>query len=186
LLPQAIGGREGVVRVWHMTNGFEQTLEGHQGTVWCLAQGGAYLFSAGDDMGIKTWQFSEQPAGFAPVVELKGHTAPIQVMKTAVATLISADRNGTVCLWDLASGTLTGQIATEHTNLLMALWVEESHLYTAALDGHVKVWSAAGELLHDQLVTNQNGQPSGVTAIAVVNEPESAPGKEAEQVRHMK
>jgi hypothetical protein len=30
-------------------------------------------------MGIKTWQFTEQPAGFAPVVELKGHTAPIQV-----------------------------------------------------------------------------------------------------------
>ena len=115
---QAVGGRQGVVRVWHMGNGFEQALEGHQGTIWCLAQGGTYLFSGGvcclsfickmasnlliarghgspikaspvvasnaddppgDDMGIKTWQFNEQPAGFAPVVELKGHTAPIQV-----------------------------------------------------------------------------------------------------------
>jgi WD40 repeat protein len=44
---QAVGAQQGVVHVWHMANGFEQTLEGHQGTVWCLAQGGAYLFSAG-------------------------------------------------------------------------------------------------------------------------------------------
>jgi hypothetical protein len=42
-------------------------------------------------------------------------------------------------MWDLANGTLTNQIATEHTNLLMAMWVEESFLFTAALDGHVKV-----------------------------------------------
>mmetsp|Transcript_5368 Transcript_5368/g.16423 ORF Transcript_5368/g.16423 Transcript_5368/m.16423 type:complete len:395 (-) Transcript_5368:107-1291(-) len=179
---QAVGGRQGVVRVWHMGNGFEQALEGHQGTIWCLAQGGTYLFSGGDDMGIKTWQFNEQPAGFAPVVELKGHTAPIQVMKTAATLLLSADRNGGVCMWDLASGALTTQIATDHSNLLMAMWVEESYLFTAALDGHVKVWSASGELLHDHLVTNQQQQPSGVTAIAVVSEPESAPGRDTEQV----
>uniref|UniRef100_A0A7S3T905 Uncharacterized protein n=1 Tax=Emiliania huxleyi TaxID=2903 RepID=A0A7S3T905_EMIHU len=178
---QAVGGRQGVVRVWHMGNGFEQTLEGHQGSIWCLAQGGAYLFSAGDDMGVKTWQFAESPAGFAPVVELKGHQAPIQVMKTAANILLSADRNGAVCLWDLASGSLTLQIATEHTNLLMAMWVEESHLFTAALDGHVKVWSPTGELLHDHTVTNQHGHPSGVTAMAVVSEP-TAGGEEGDQV----
>lgn len=52
----------GVVRVWHMDNGFEQTLEGHQGSIFTLAQGGAYLFSGGDDMGVKTWQASRSRA----------------------------------------------------------------------------------------------------------------------------
>lgn len=55
----------GVVRVWHMDNGFEQTLEGHQGSIFTLAQGGAYLFSGGDDMGVKTWQASRSRARVA-------------------------------------------------------------------------------------------------------------------------
>ena len=46
----------GVVKVWNMDNGFEQSLEGHQGGIYCLAQGGPHLFSGGDDMGVKTWQ----------------------------------------------------------------------------------------------------------------------------------
>ena len=31
-------------------------------------------------------------------------------------------------------------INTGHTNALCAIWLEESYLFTAALDGHVKVW----------------------------------------------
>ena len=135
----ASNGRQGVVNVWHMVNGFEQMLEGHQGAVWCLAQGGAYLFSGGDDMGVKTWQFGETQK-FEPVVNLSGHTAPIQCMTATGNVLLSADRNGTVIIWDLASGQTTATIPTGHTNMLMALIVEEGYFITAALDGHIKVW----------------------------------------------
>ena len=86
----ASNGRQGVVNVWHMVNGFEQMLEGHQGAVWCLAQGGAYLFSGGDDMGVKTWQFGETQK-FEPVVNLSGHTAPIQCMTATGNVLLSAE-----------------------------------------------------------------------------------------------
>ena len=48
--------RSGVLRVWQMESGVEQSLEGHQGGIYCLAQGGAYLFSGGEDMCIYTWQ----------------------------------------------------------------------------------------------------------------------------------
>ena len=37
-----------------MDTGFEQALEGHQGGIFCLAQAATYLFSGGDDMGVKT------------------------------------------------------------------------------------------------------------------------------------
>ena len=134
----------GVVKVWNMDNGFEQALEGHQGSIYCLAQGGPHLFSGGDDMGVKTWQVGahagrgthypdasvwhgacpsalraalvlgvtaprrlpSQFAGekFEPVIELKGHTSPIQAMNVAGNCLISLERNALVIFWDLSSG----------------------------------------------------------------------------------
>ena len=84
--------------------------------------------------------------------------------------------------------------------MVMAMWVEESwgapH-FTAALDGHCKVWDAAGSLLRDQHVTNQartrqftdpadlpcrtaamsnpvlscGGESSGITSLLVLKEP---------------
>ena len=71
------GASHGIVKAWNMDSSFEQSLEGHQGSIYCLAQGGAYLFSGGDDMGIKTWQYQNDK--FEPVIELKGHQSPIQV-----------------------------------------------------------------------------------------------------------
>ena len=40
LLP---AGAQGVIKVWHTDSAFEQTLEGHQGSIYCLAQGGEHL-----------------------------------------------------------------------------------------------------------------------------------------------
>jgi len=167
----AVNGRHGVVRVWNMDTGFEQTLEGHQGAIYSLAQGVAYLFSGGDDTGIKTWQFSSDR--FEPLVELKGHQAPVQALRTTGMSLVSADRTGQVNMWALEgeqAGQLQGTIQTGHGAPLMALWVEESYLFTAALDGHVKVWDAQGSLQYDQEVRNQNNQPSGIAAVLVVPE----------------
>ena len=70
--------------------------------------------------------------------------------------LLSADRGGTLIMWDLSTGSATFSITTGHTDILMALWVEESYLFTASLDGRVKVWNAEGEMLHEQGVTNQH------------------------------
>ena len=70
--------------------------------------------------------------------------------------LLSADRTGTVIMWDVTTGSATLSITTGHTDILMALWVEESYLFTASLDGRVKVWNAEGEMLHEQGVTNQH------------------------------
>lgn len=158
----------GVVRSWNMDTGFEQTLEGHVGSVYCLAQGGAYLFSGGDDMGIKTWQYANER--FEPLIELKGHQAPVQVMKTVPGTLITADRQGTVAKWSLEKGEVLATFPTGHTSHLMSLWVDDSYLFTAALDGHVKVWDAEGNMQFDHVVTNQSNAPSGVTALIVVPE----------------
>ena len=161
--------RSGVVRAWNMdAAGVEQALEGHTGGIFCLAQGGAYLFSGGDDLGVKTWQYAEER--FAPLTELKGHTAAIQVMKTVPGSLITADRGGTVAKWCLETGAAQMTFNTNHTNHLMAMWLEETHLFTGALDGHVKVWDFEGNQQYDQVVTNQSQAPSGIAAMLVVPE----------------
>ena len=85
----AAGAVHGVVRVWHTDSAFEQSLEGHQGSVYCLAQGGNYLFSGGDDTGVKTWQFSGEK--FDPVTNLAGHSSPVQAR---LAVMISHARTG--------------------------------------------------------------------------------------------
>ena len=154
----ARGGRNGFVKAWNMADGREQTLEGHTGAVFCVAQGGPHLFSAGEDAGVKTWKFG-QSGQLEPVVELQGHRAPIQALSVAADSLLSADRNGEVKAWDLDTGGCKLTLKTDHLSMVMAMWVEESWgapcIFTAALDGHCKVWDAAGSLLHDQHVTNQ-------------------------------
>ena len=126
-----------------MADGREQTLEGHTGAVFCVAQGGPHLFSAGEDAGVKTWKFG-QSGQLEPVVELQGHRAPIQALSVAadsscrpIATARS--RRG---IWTLA-GAMT--LKTDHLSMVMAMWVEESWgapcIFTAALDGHCKVWT---------------------------------------------
>lgn len=47
-------------------------------------------------------QFSNDK--FEPLINLTGHTAPIQDMKVVNNALISADRTGNVLFWDLATG----------------------------------------------------------------------------------
>jgi len=172
--------RQGVIKVWHMQNGFEQTLEGHQGSIYCLAQGGGHLFSGGDDRGVKTWDFKEDH--FEGIANLEGHQGEVQAMKIAWGNLLSADRTGLLCMWDLSSGANLGTINSGHSAPLMCIWFEETFLFTAGLDGHVKVWDSQGQMIHDQMVADRDGAPSGVTDLVVVSEPMSDPNAQPEAV----
>ena len=64
----------------------------------------------------------------------------------------------------------TNAIATGHTSIVTSLWVEDSYLFTGALDGVVKVWDPAGQMLFEQGVTNAQNQPSGITAMLVTTD----------------
>jgi len=190
---QAPAGTAGLVRVWQVETGGDQSLQGHMGTVFCLEQGGSYLFSGGEDLGLKVWQYSEAPAvpgapstlgSFVPAIELKGHQACIQDMKVtggsaerAADVLISADRGGTVALWGFGEANASPNplkvFQTGHNNL-MGIWLEAEIMFTAGLDGHVKVWDGQGTQLYDHVCLGQQGGESGVTALAVV--PDQADG----------
>jgi len=177
----AAPGTPAAIRAWQMESGATQSLDGHFGSIYCLRQGGQYLFSGGEDMGPKLWTFQEST--WVPLVELQKHSAQIQAMEVASAaeTLVTADRGGVLNCYGYgetnASPAPLFTINTAHTAALMSLNIvnegDAIFLVTAGLDGHVKVWSQEGELKYDQAVTNQNNQPSGVTSLAMV--PENTP-----------
>merc|ERR1712054_15491 len=99
-----------------MDSGFQQMLEGHRGAIYCLAQGGAYLFSGGEDAGVKTWHYVNER--FEPLAELRSHTAPVQAIRSVGTTLVTADRSGQVGMWSLeaeTAGQLTRSFSTGHT-----------------------------------------------------------------------
>ena len=123
-------------------------------------------------------QYAE--TGFAPLIKLEGPQSAVQRMTTvegqegAPGVLVSAHRGGQIHMWDLTSGAPTTHINTGHTNALCSIILEGTYLFTGALDGHVKVWDGAGGQLFDQVITNQQNAPSGVTAMLVVPEGESS------------
>jgi WD40 repeat protein len=169
-------GTNGKLQAMNMDSRASQSLVGHIGGVYCLAQSGSYLFSGGDDTLVHTWQFGA--AGqLEPVTKLAGHTQPVQDMKIVGEQLITADRGGTVAIWGL-SGETAGQaqltINTGHERALMALWVEDPYLFTCALDGKVKVWAADGSNVYEHTVTNKDNQPSAITALTVVQSADRA------------
>jgi len=188
----------GSIKVWQMQTGMEQVLEGgHAGTVHCLdteiSQG--FLFSGGDDSGtgnasactVKLWKFSAETNQFAPITQFSGHQNIIQDMKTTGTSpevtdlLITADRGGTVAVWGVGASNASTEplhvLNTGHTAILTGIWVDGKVLFTAGLDGHVRVWDC-GKLApghnaeiqpeYDHVVLQQDRNASGVVALAVV------------------
>lgn len=156
---------------------------------------------------VKVWRYEDVPAGsgsFLLLIELKGHRACIQDMKVRggaldahADVLISADRDGTVALWGFGETNASpNPLSFFHTGQanLMSIRVDETGLFTAGLDGHIKanrrlpacpgslrptahrppcccrmqVWDAQGTLLFDHVCLTKEQRESGVTAIAVV------------------
>lgn len=100
---------------------------------------------------VKVWRYEDVPAGsgsFLLLIELKGHRTCIQDMKVRggaldahADVLISADRDGTVALWGFGETNASpNPLSFFHTGQanLMSIWVDETVLFTAGLDGHIK------------------------------------------------
>ena len=155
-----------------MDTGFEQSLEGHTGA--------DLLLGAGRRIPI-LWRRATRESrrgNMRRIASRRSSSSPgtrslVQVLRTVGEVLLSADRGGTIAKWGLTDGTLKSTFQTGHTAPMMSMWVEESYLFTAALDGNVKVWDMEGAQQYSQVVTNQNNQPSGIAAMIVVPEGES-------------
>jgi transcription initiation factor TFIID subunit 5 len=135
-------GHDKVARLWNTENIAPlRMLVGHDSDVEVGAfhPNGAYVFTAGDK-NVRMWDISRGN----PVRMFTGHTGNITAVECSPngQTLASADDQGSIFLWDLASGTRIKRMRGHGKGGIWSLsWsVESSVLVSGGADMTVRVW----------------------------------------------
>lgn len=140
--------KEGLIKVWNMSNGSNHMLSGHQGQVLCLVSGNNALLSGGQDATIRVWAFNPQAQIFSLSAiwskSQNGHERPVSSMVVQGKFLFSGDFAGVLKVWDLEQARVLQTVqAHEHGITKVLMW--QAHLLTGSLDGSVRVWGAVAE-----------------------------------------
>jgi transcription initiation factor TFIID subunit 5 len=135
-------GHDNVARLWSTDNIAPLRLfVAHDNDVDCVCfhPNGAYVFTAGDK-NVRMWDISRGN----PVRMFTGHTGNITAIECAPngQTIASADDQGSIFLWDLASGTRIKRMRGHGKGGIWSLsWsVESSVLVSGGADMTVRVW----------------------------------------------
>jgi WD40 repeat protein len=134
------GHGSGAMRVWNVATGVcDWVLEGHMGTVRCLAVSGTGLVSGSDDRSVKVWAMGAG-ASWAWERTLVGHDRMVLSLATWQGKVLSGSADRSVRVWDIATGahdaTLIG-----HKGPVWGLAVHGDRLLSASWDGTIREWA---------------------------------------------
>lgn len=138
----------GQIHAYNMATNAQTILEGHTGSINCLAAGGDMLFSGGQDFTIRVWKFNPNTNTFDCAAILRtehgGHAASVTALCASGPILFSGDVLGNVRIWDLTAGSVRQTLDRAHADIdlpaITAMLVWEGHLITGGLDGRIKIW----------------------------------------------
>ena len=134
------------VGLW--TGRIPEWLEGHEAAVNSVAFNSTAIYSAGDDFTLRRW-----PGGTV-VGRHKGKIVAVAASKTLVAT---ASWDGTIGLWPVDGSEPRFLGPTGSGVNAVAFSPEESHLYSAGVDGSLRVWDIASGQETDRLIEHGFG-----------------------------
>ncbi|OQS00897.1 hypothetical protein ACHHYP_02153 [Achlya hypogyna] len=143
----AVGYSTGIIRIFKLSNGnIEVTLDGHKGSIECLAygEGGALLASGSRDTDVIVWDVVSQTG----LYRLRGHKDAV----TSVAfvenqrTLLSTSKDSLMKVWDLDTQHCV-QTCVEHRNEVWSLDVQKGtrRILTGASDNQLRVWGVSDD-----------------------------------------
>lgn len=136
----ATAGTDNTVRLWKQPLG-AVPMPGHSGAVRGLvvAKSGTWSLTISDDMITRRWN----TAG-ALVAQYANHTQPLRAVTISHddALFATGDSEGTVWVWDAASGTAQGVVAAHAASVTaLAFSADRSSLLTASTDGTIRNWT---------------------------------------------
>jgi WD40 repeat protein len=137
-----VGTAAGLVRCWNMGSNARHELAGHSGQVQALAAAldRSLLFSGGQDMTVRAWQYNAASGQFEAAGVLAGHTRMVSCLLAVGKWLFSGSLDGTVRAWDLDTAACAYAVEA-HDGGCMALLLWQGCLLSGGLDGKLRVWS---------------------------------------------
>lgn len=137
------GSADKSVRVWNLEGGVTELKkqEGFAGPILAVAisDDGSVAYTAAGENSVRQWKVADG----MEIRQLQGHTGVIRQVYLRATTVASAADDGTLRLWDAASGAATRTI--NHGGMLRAVdaSLDGSRLLTMGTDRIVKLWNAA-------------------------------------------
>jgi WD40 repeat protein len=132
----ATAGDDGLLRVWQLPAALPKALA-HPDRVLAavLLPDGKRLLTGSADKVVRIWNNGAVERQFP------GHEAPVTALAATTAAIYSADADGAIRAWDLASGQPTGAVSGHEKPVSrIAVGADGKHLASADESGTVKVW----------------------------------------------
>lgn len=170
----ATGGKDGMIRVWEMSNGGQlvRAWQGHTHWIYALAfcpapvDGLEILASAGRDAKIRLWDAHTNQL----IRTLHGHTNDVEALQFSDdgQLLVSASRDQTVRVWHVQSGERLHLLAP-HPERVMTCAISprltDYRLVASGGDQVVRLWAVQAHS-HAELVDKLVGHTNGVKCVA--------------------
>eukprot|EP00928_Gymnodinium_smaydae_P081259 TRINITY_DN64805_c0_g1_i1.p1 TRINITY_DN64805_c0_g1~~TRINITY_DN64805_c0_g1_i1.p1 ORF type:complete len:448 (+),score=97.00 TRINITY_DN64805_c0_g1_i1:58-1401(+) len=157
------GGMDKTLRLWDASQGWSSaslsTLEGHKDALLCVAAlGSQHAVSGSADKSLKVWDIQTGSC----ILTLEGHqqsvvavaassavagddaTAPTAEAALQGRRVVSASKDMTVRLWELAGGLCLATFAGHTTYVQGVAWLSSDRAVSCSSDKTLKLWDVAG------------------------------------------